>query len=935
MASAPANVRRHFLPWNRPLLPAAAAWLAGAWHGDGPLDLSDTLVVVPTRQSGRRLREALADYAAARGSAVFPPRVLTPEILVNETLPASGVATRLETLLAWAEVCAALPLAEFRAVFPLDPPARNFAWALRLAQTFARLQTMLAEGGLRIADVGARAGADCPETDRWRELASLERRYDAALAARVLRDEQAAKIAAASRVPLSPAIARVVVLAAPDPLALAVSVLAAHAEERPVDIVVFAPETEAANFDAWGRPIPSVWEQRALDLPDFFHRTHLCADPAAQAERIAEAAQRYERPDGLLAIGVADPEIAPPLVRALAHAGLAAFDPEGHARTEEPLFHLLAALAAFARAPTFDAVARLARCPDMLAWLATDDAGEAGPADFLAALDALHARHLPADLAAARAHAADAFAAALDQLATLHTTLTTGAFPDNAAAALAMIFARRRLDTAREADARFEQSAKAWMEIVRDCARAMEKFPAPATADGWALALALFAESRERGAPKPDGALELHGVLELLFEDAPHLIVAGANDGRLPEGVVVGDAFLPEALRTRLGLKTNATRFARDAYVLAALAHCRPRLDLLVGKTSAAGDPLRPSRLLLRCADAELPARVRHLFREAEAPRPSAPWARAWRLRAPRRAAPARVAVTALRQWLDCPFRFYLRHVLRMRPIDPFKSELDARDFGELVHRALAALGRDETRRDCADADELRAFLLGEFDRHARARYGAEVSLPLLIQLESARQRLAKAAEIEAASRADGWRTIAVEKKFELEISGLTVVGQMDRIDRHAVTGAVRVLDYKTSDRAVAPAEAHTRAPRGDEPPPEWTLAPTDGKKTRMWADLQLPLYERALAAEFGAGVTCGYFNLPKAVGETAIAAWEGFTIETRASAWLAAETICAEIRAGHFWPPRELTARDAEHDDFAALFHEGAAASIAWEDAP
>ncbi|MDI1247428.1 MAG: hypothetical protein PSV13_00970, partial [Lacunisphaera sp.] len=67
----PANVRRHFLPWDRPLPAQAAAWLAQGWAGDGPLDLGGVLVIVPTRQSGRRLREALAEHAAGRGSAVL------------------------------------------------------------------------------------------------------------------------------------------------------------------------------------------------------------------------------------------------------------------------------------------------------------------------------------------------------------------------------------------------------------------------------------------------------------------------------------------------------------------------------------------------------------------------------------------------------------------------------------------------------------------------------------------------------------------------------------------------------------------------------------------------------------------------------------------------------------------------------------------------
>jgi hypothetical protein len=38
-------------------------------------------------------------------------------------------------------------------------------------------------------------------------------------------------------------------------------------------------------------------------------------------------------------------------------------------------------------------------------------------------------------------------------------------------------------------------------------------------------------------------------------------------------------------------------------------------------------------------------------------------------------------------------------------------------------------------------------------------------------------------------------------------------------------------------------------------------------------------------------------------------------------------------VLAGEFWPPRELTGRDAQQDEFAELFHGGAEASIAWEE--
>jgi ATP-dependent helicase/nuclease subunit B len=519
--------------------------------------------------------------------------------------------------------------------------------------------------------------------------------------------------------------------------------------------------------------------------------------------------------------------------------------------------------------------------------------------------------------------------AAIDEL---HAALASNEFSTSVSTALGMIFGHRQLDLVRENDARLGDSATAWMEILRECAAAGARFTGLAKIEWWDLALQLFGESM-RTEDKPAGALEIQGVLELLFEDAPHLAVAGFNDGYVPDSVA-GDPFLPESIREKLGLKTNAARFARDAYVLQALAACRAqsgRIDLLFGKTSAAGDPLRPSRLLLRCADDELPARIEFLFRAPEQAQANPSWMRAWPLKPCQVAAPAQVAVTALRGWLECPFRFYLRQVLGLAAVDPAKNELDARDFGILCHAALEAMGREAALRDCTDAAVLRQFLLKELERHMRAGYGEALSLPLIIQLESARQRLARAAEVQARERAAGWVIEHVEKKFAVEIGGMLVNGKIDRIDRHAETGAVRVLDYKTSDSPESPRDRHIRAPRQAETPPAWAVFAVDGR-LRQWTDLQLPLYLHALAAEFPGVLACGYFDLPKAAGGTGLAWWDDYTPELHAAALRCAEGVCAAIRAGEFWPPNEQVR--ADRDEFATLFHHGVAASVTWAEA-
>ncbi|MBA3849177.1 MAG: ATP-dependent nuclease subunit B [Opitutus sp.] len=914
------------------MLPQGVALLAEGWGGGAPLDLSRTVAVVPTRQAGRRLRAGLAEFAATKDQAVFPPRVLLPDGLLGQE-EGSGVATAAEAALAWVEVLRSIEPEEFRAVFPVEPPVRSFAWGLRLAKECLRLQATLAEAGLTIGDVASRAPEDFPEPERWTQLAGLARRQEKALARHGRREPQAARIAAAQAPAALGSADRIVVLGVPDPLPLALLALAAHARRGPVEVAVFAPESEAANFDGWGRPLAAAWAHRGAPFADFPGEVRLCADAAAQAGQLARLAAAYPAPDGVLALGLADPEIAPLTENALARAGCASFDPAGEPWRQSGFYHLLEALAAFSREASFAHVAALARQPAVLGWLRVRVGAAFDVASWLGGLDELWAQHLPADMARARRLAGEGpVGAALAQCAELRARLNRGEFAAAVAGVLRELFAGL---PAEAAPAEFAAAAEAWREVLRSCAAAARLFPALSRAEWWEFSLEQFGRGRHERA-KPAGALELQGWLELLWEDAPHLAVAGFNDGCVPEAVV-GDVFLPESLRARLGLKTNGERFARDAYLLHALVASRRgagRVDVLAGKVSAAGDPLKPSRLLLQCPDEELPARIAHLFRPLEAAATLPAWERAWRLRPRRVPPPARVSVTAFRAYLECPFRFYLRHVLAMEAVDAQKTELDASDFGRLCHAPLEKL-KEAPWRDCTDEARLRDLLLETLEAVAAARFGRELTVPLVAQLESARQRLRRAAAVQVRERAAGWVVQDVERKFTLEIGGRTVVGKIDRLDRHETTGAWRVIDYKTSDTAQSPAEAHLGAPRRDGESPDWALAPADGRP-RAWLDLQLPLYLHALprlGIATDGRVACGYFNLPKAIGDTGLVLWDEWTPELQESALRCARGVLAAVRAEKFWPPNE--AIRPERDAFAPLFHRGAAASVEWEGRP
>ncbi len=63
--------------------------------------------------------------------------------------------------------------------------------------------------------------------------------------------------------------------------------------------------------------------------------------------------------------------------------------------------------------------------------------------------------------------------------------------------------------------------------------------------------------------------------------------------GRYCPESVNGDAFLPNQLRSQLGLMDNARRYARDCYALLTMQMTRRHFEILFNLLSVDGDPKR------------------------------------------------------------------------------------------------------------------------------------------------------------------------------------------------------------------------------------------------------------------------------------------------------------------------------------------------------
>ncbi|MBT4901733.1 MAG: hypothetical protein HON54_07485, partial [Verrucomicrobia bacterium] len=92
-----------YLTWEKPLLTSATEWLLAGETGT-TADLSETLLLLPTQQAGRRLRESLAAEMAKRGGGLFPPQMATPALMLVDEESAETVADTVACLWHWVNV---------------------------------------------------------------------------------------------------------------------------------------------------------------------------------------------------------------------------------------------------------------------------------------------------------------------------------------------------------------------------------------------------------------------------------------------------------------------------------------------------------------------------------------------------------------------------------------------------------------------------------------------------------------------------------------------------------------------------------------------------------------------------------------------------------------------------------------------------------------
>jgi len=174
-------------------------------------------------------------------------------------------------------------------------------------------------------------------------------------------------------------------------------------------------------------------------------------------------------------------------------------------------------------------------------------------------------------------------------------------------------------------------------------------------------------------------------------------------------------------------------------------------------------------------------------------------------------------SASQLASYATCPFRFFMRHELRVAPLDrDERREPSALEVGLLVHHILEtfyrSLARDQIEFETSEFESLRQRLAqATSERFAALESAGQQGARLLWEIR--KQQLSDdlvrflRQERQRAASEPGWRAWRFESRFGPDAGFPSVAyrdgylrfrGSIDRIDVHPKHSGLRVVDYKS-----------------------------------------------------------------------------------------------------------------------------------------
>ena len=908
------QITKKCLGFERPFLHSLLDYCIERYSQEERLDMRSVTVAFPISRASRRFLELLVERAAESKLVLLPPKLITQGSLPEQFYVCDKeICSDFQRIHFWISALREFSSADLESLIPFLPKGDDFQQLAVLAKQMDGLWSEIAGADIPIEIIKEAAKKREVNFSRWEVFESLLEIYKKQLLSKNFLDVNFARQLACEN-PNKSFEGELILAGTVQLNSIAKKLISLSGAK--VNSFIYASTEDEERFDDFGCIVKDSWLEKVVEVLD--DKVGFAQDARGQANQLLKVLDSLDSAVSYddVVIGSTDDKLTPFIEQALDLVGLPLRPAAGRSASRSGPIYLLKAISAYLGSKSFDDFSSLIRCADIERYLSCQG--------LLERVDSFYSKHLPSKInkkILKSLRAPSELISSFEKLESLLTPfeqnkLEISAWPTEILKLIDAVYGKSLEDSV---SAEIRDS----FSIIRNCFSEFQNINDENKISGAeALSFVHWSASQELIYSANEGqAIELLGWLELSLDDADNCIVLGMNEGLAPE-VLNGDIFFPDSFRREIGLVDNDERLARDTYVLSTLVQGKNNSHFIAGRRKPSGEAMLLSRLLLSGRSDVVSKRVSEFYSDSQ----EQIFINKDKERAARSyqpvildgySAPSSMSVTSFRDYISSPYRYYLRHILKLSLEDDALQELDGAGFGVLAHEVLAEFANSDLAQSVSE-DEIKAGLRKISRKTAKKMFGDSPRAAVLVQVEQLLGRFDNFARWQAEWREQGWKIEHTElyiddSKSFLELSSgkkMGLRGVIDRIDRNEKTGEWAVIDYKTADVSKSAEEAHRFA-------------------QLEWKDLQLPLYVELLKSKnIKWPFKLGYLNLAKDTEEVH-PSWVDWNESEIIEAIDLATNVAEGVAAGRF---EEIDASIKSFDDYAILCGLGAYSHVASE---
>ena len=306
---------------------------------------------------------------------------------------------------------------------------------------------------------------------------------------------------------------------------------------------------------------------------------------------------------------------------------------------------------------------------------------------------------------------------------------------------------------------------------------------------------------------EPLKGLQIMGPLETRALDFNQVMILSCNEGTFPRRSV-SSSFIPPELRKGFGLPTYEFQDAVWAYYFYRLIQRTEKVTLVYDSRTEGMKSGEESRYIKQL-EYHFNVPIKRSFVKANASGDFSPKEITKTEEDIKTIRQARLSASALKNYLDCPAKFYYATVKKLRKQNEVSEDLDAGMLGDVYHSTMQKLysegmagGKKVTneyltgllRKRSVIKGMVRSLILEQL--HSLEVTGRDLVVEDVI-VEYVIKTLKRDQELLKSSGYEGFEILGLERPFLHDIDGFHFIGYVDRLDSLR-SGEIRIVDYKT-----------------------------------------------------------------------------------------------------------------------------------------